>query len=59
MSDIAKGLLQYDLITSAIVVIAFIIVIICIALGRSGKHIIRNMQKRIWGTEDEDEEINS
>ena len=59
MSDIAKGLLLYDLVTSAIVVIAFLVVIICIALGRSGKHIIRNMQKRIWGTEDEDEEINT
>lgn len=65
MSDVAKGLLQYDLITFAISVIVIIVISVWLFFGGIGKKIIRNMQKRIWGQrretedEDEDEEINS
>lgn len=60
MNETAKGLLQYDIITTLIAVGILLVVVIIIvcgkAIGKIGGKAITKMQERLWGTqEDEDD----
>lgn len=60
MNETAKGLLQYDIITTLIAVGILLVVAIIIvcgkAFGKISEKAITKMQERLWGTqEDEDD----
>ena len=57
MNEIAKGLLQYDIITTLIGVGILLMAVIIIACGKAfgkiGGKSITKMQERLWGTQEE------
>ena len=57
MNETAKGLLQYDIITTLIGVGILLIVAIIIACGKAFGKTITKMQERLWGTQEEEEDI--
>lgn len=59
MNETAKGLLQYDIITTLIAVGILLVVVIIIACGKAigkiGGKAITKMQERLWGTQEEED----
>lgn len=59
MNETAKGLLQYDIITTLIAVGILLVVVIIIvcgkAIGKIGGKVITKMQERLWGTQEEED----
>ena len=55
MNEVTKGLITYDLLELALI-LAIIAVIVIVGLGRAGGKTISKMQKRLWGTDEEETE---
>ena len=55
MNEVTKGLIVYDILELALIAAVIVAVVIVGLIARSGKSLINKMQKRLWGTNDEEE----
>lgn len=55
MNEVTKGLIIYDLLEMALILAIIAVIVIVGFIGRAGGKAISKMQKRLWGTDDEEE----
>ena len=55
MNEVTKGLITYDLLELALILAIIAVIVIVGLIGRAEGKTISKMQKRLWGTDDEEE----
>ena len=56
MNEVTKGLITYDLLEIALILAIIAVIVIVGLIGRAGGKTISKMQKRLWGTDEEETE---